>query len=242
MTALAPAAFLRVEQLLLPASDLQAALHLALRAPGTAERAARLGFLGVGLPALAVLGRADRRLRRRLLGLACRGLSRDRVELLLRGHWERHLAGQLRPQGLALVERARAEGKRLVLVSSSLAGVIAPLAERLGAELGSGTDHGAAVEVLADGLEWRDDVATGRVLEALPPGGVGPWAAARGIALSGSYAWGSDLSDAPLLRAVGWPCAVDPDAALHGLAEAEGWPVLLSEQAPLPGQRPVGSV
>lgn len=216
-----PAAFLRVESLLLPAGDLQAAAHLALRAPGPVERAARLGLLGAGLPALALLGRADRRLQRRLLGLACRGLSRDRVELLLRGHWERHLAGQLRPAGLALVERARSEGRRLVLVSSSLAGVLAPLAERLGAS-----------DVLAEGLEWRDEVATGRVLDALPAGGLTAWAAARGIALAGSYAWGTDRGDAPLLRAVGLPCAVDPDAALHALAEAEGWPVLLTAALP----------
>ena len=218
------AAFVRVEELLLPARDLGAALHLALRAPGPGERAARLGLLGAGLPALALLSRADRRLRRRLLGLACRGLSRDRIELLLREHWDRHLSGRLRPAGLTLVERARAEGKRLVLVSASLAGALEPLRERLGAEA-----------LLGDELEWREGLATGRLLEPLPPGGVAAWARARGIDLGGSCAWGTDLGDEPFLRAVRWPCAVSPDAALRRLADQEGWPVLLPEPAPAGG-------
>jgi hypothetical protein len=51
-------------------------------------------------------------------------------------------------------------------------------------------------------------------------------AAAEGIALAESYGYSDSESDLPMLRAVGYPVAVNPDAKLAAVAAAEGWPVL----------------
>ena len=49
---------------------------------------------------------------------------------------------------------------------------------------------------------------------------------ARGWDLSQCSAYSDSVSDAPLLRLVGHPYAVNPDRALRDLAEREGWPTL----------------
>ena len=51
-------------------------------------------------------------------------------------------------------------------------------------------------------------------------------AAARGWDLTQCYAYSDSVSDAPLLRLVGHPFAVNPDHALREMAENEGWPIL----------------
>ena len=51
-------------------------------------------------------------------------------------------------------------------------------------------------------------------------------AATEGIALAESYAYSDSASDLPMLRAVGFPVAVNPDAELALVAAEAGWPVL----------------
>jgi phosphoserine phosphatase len=51
-------------------------------------------------------------------------------------------------------------------------------------------------------------------------------AAAEGIDLSQSYAYSDSESDLPMLRAVGHPVAVNPDANLARIARQEGWQIL----------------
>jgi HAD superfamily hydrolase (TIGR01490 family) len=51
-------------------------------------------------------------------------------------------------------------------------------------------------------------------------------AAAQGIDLSESYAYSDSESDLPMLRAVGHPVAVNPDAELDRVAREEGWEIV----------------
>jgi phosphoserine phosphatase len=79
--------------------------------------------------------------------------------------------------------------------------------------------------------EVRDGVYTGR-----PDGpmtyregkaeAIRALAAREGIDLSASYAYSDSESDLPMLRAVGHPVAVNPDAALERAARAEGWRIM----------------
>ena len=55
-------------------------------------------------------------------------------------------------------------------------------------------------------------------------------AAAQGIDLAESYAYSDSESDLPMLRAVGHPVVVNPDAELARVARAEGWEVMRFEQ------------
>jgi HAD superfamily hydrolase (TIGR01490 family) len=55
-------------------------------------------------------------------------------------------------------------------------------------------------------------------------------AAAAGIDLAASYAYSDSESDLPMLRVVGHPVAVNPDAELRRVAREEGWEVMRFEQ------------
>lgn len=55
-------------------------------------------------------------------------------------------------------------------------------------------------------------------------------AAREGIDLSASWAYSDSESDLPMLRAVGHPVAVNPDAALARIAREEGWEILRFER------------
>lgn len=55
-------------------------------------------------------------------------------------------------------------------------------------------------------------------------------AAEEGIDLAASYAYSDSESDLPMLRLVGHPVAVNPDAELERVARAEGWEILRFEQ------------
>ena len=48
----------------------------------------------------------------------------------------------------------------------------------------------------------------------------------RGINLSASYAYSDSESDLPMLRAVGHPVAVNPDAELERIARDNGWRIM----------------
>lgn len=55
-------------------------------------------------------------------------------------------------------------------------------------------------------------------------------AAEQGFDLEASYAYSDSSSDLPMLRAVGHPVAVNPDAELEAVARAEGWEVMRFER------------
>jgi HAD superfamily hydrolase (TIGR01490 family) len=102
------------------------------------------------------------------------------------------------------------------------------LAELLAQVLGFDGGVGARSEV-------RDGVYTGR-----PDGpftyrdgkaqAIRELAAREGIDLAASWAYSDSESDLPMLRAVGHPVAVNPDAALARIAAEEGWEVLRFER------------
>ncbi len=52
------------------------------------------------------------------------------------------------------------------------------------------------------------------------------WPSSEGIDLDASYAYSDSESDLPMLRAVGHPVVVNPDAELRRIAREEGWEIL----------------
>ena len=93
----------------------------------------------------------------------------------------------------------------------------------------------AHVLVLDGGVGMRSEVREG-VYTGRPDGpftyregkaeAIRALAAAEGIDLAESYAYSDSESDLPMLRAVGHPVAVNPDAALEKVARAEGWRIM----------------
>jgi HAD superfamily hydrolase (TIGR01490 family) len=93
----------------------------------------------------------------------------------------------------------------------------------------------AAVLVLDGGIGMRSEVRDG-VYTGRPDGpftyregkaqAIREIAARDGIELAESYAYSDSESDLPMMRAVGHPVAVNPDAALEKVARAEGWRIM----------------
>lgn len=79
--------------------------------------------------------------------------------------------------------------------------------------------------------EVKDGVYTGRPVGSFLYGGakavaIRELAEVEGFDLSASYAYSDSFSDAPMLRAVGHPVVVNPDADLEALARDGGWEIL----------------
>jgi HAD superfamily hydrolase (TIGR01490 family) len=93
----------------------------------------------------------------------------------------------------------------------------------------------AAVLVLDGGIGMRSEVRDG-VYTGRPDGpftyregkaeAIRELAAREDIDLAASYAYSDSESDLPMMRVVGHPVAVNPDAALERVARAEGWRVM----------------
>jgi HAD superfamily hydrolase (TIGR01490 family) len=93
----------------------------------------------------------------------------------------------------------------------------------------------ARVLVLDGAIGTRSDVKDG-VYTGLPEGpfvygegkavAIREMAARDGIDLDESWAYSDSVSDLPMLRAVGHPVVVNPDANLTGIAREEGWDIM----------------
>jgi len=210
------AAFIRVEGALLGRPTLLAAGWLAANSQEMTHRVTRLGAVALSAP-FAFGGDATVATRMAWMGL--RGMSEDRIVILGEEYWSLYLEDSLLGLGLDLVQRARAEGREIVLVSDNLDTVVGPLARKLRA------DH-----LFCNRMELRDGVATGRLVEPVISRVGGAWLRAfadeRGVDLGSSCAYGTSGLDSMMLSAVGLPCAVQPDRALRRMARDLDWPVM----------------
>jgi len=133
------------------------------------------------------------------------------------------IAPRLGAEALALVERHRAAGDRLVLTTATNRFLTEPIAERLG-----------IADLIASELELAGGVFTGRNAGALNmrEGKVArlkAWLATEDLseaALSDATFYSDSINDLALLSAVGEPVVVDPDSRLAAEAARRSWPVL----------------
>jgi HAD superfamily phosphoserine phosphatase-like hydrolase len=221
MTDTIQAVFVRIEGVLTGRGVRAAAAYFAANAAGLRERALRLGHLAWTAPIYEVLGQSDRVLANRLAYLALRSMSEDRIAELAREYWENVLREQVLSDGVELLRRARAEGKRVVLLADSVDVVVKPLVEHLR----------CVDDYVCNRLEFRSGYATGKLLDPVIGGHDGgrfieTYAREHGIDLAASSAYGAHGPDVLMLAAVGRPCAVNPDYTLRRAAREAGWPVM----------------
>lgn len=122
-------------------------------------------------------------------------------------------------EAVGLIEQHRAEGREVVIVSTSGSEVVEPIGVMLGADRVIATvmvqDEGrytGAIEFYA--YAENKAAAIRRLAER------------EGYDLQASYAYSDSATDIPMLEAVGHPNAVNPDKALRKRAVERGWPVL----------------
>jgi HAD superfamily hydrolase (TIGR01490 family) len=165
---------------------------------------------------------ADRQVYRQFSGLSERRVTED-----ARRCCEETLLPACFAGALNEMSTHRAAGRRLVLVSAGIDLVLAPLAQALGAELlaqrlvASGdrlTGAYRSYAVLDDRESAMDQAA--RKATALTR-----HAAAAGIDLGASFAYGDSINDLAMLESVGTPIVVRPDRRLARIAQTRGWDV-----------------
>lgn len=83
-----------------------------------------------------------------------RGISRDRLDLLGDEYFQYKLKPKLKPEGVERLNALISSGAEVVLVSQGLENVMRPLAQHLGVKW-----------TIANRLDYRDGIATGRLLD-----------------------------------------------------------------------------
>ena len=129
----------------------------------------------------------------------------------------------IRPEATALVQRHRAQGDLLLIVTATNEFVTAPIAEAFG------IDTLIAVQLERD----PNDELTGQIAgtPSFGPGKVvrlQQWLEQQGLTWAGirSTFYSDSINDLPLLEKVNHPVATNPDARLRAVAQQRGWPIL----------------
>ena len=158
---------------------------------------------------------------------AYRGMHRDRLIGLADDLFEVTLKPSIFLHAQTLINTTRDLGYRNVLVTGTLDFTIRPIALHFGID-----------EVICNRLQFKNHVATGRVLPKLlaeneKANSIREYAAREGIDLAESCAFSDSSADVPMLSAVGHPVATNPTRRLRRIAIQNNWPILeLRETAP----------
>jgi thioester reductase-like protein len=195
----------RVEGSLLELGALRPVLFFTWNSRSYAERwARRAGMAGMALVRPFTYA-ASRTFATRFLHTLLRGVSRDRLDLLGEEYFQYVLKPQLRREAVEKLVEALRGGEQVMLVSQLLEHILKPLAKHFGVE-----------SIIANRLEFRDGIATGRLIDpVVRPRGPLAWVA------SGST--DGRVTREKLVKQLGWK----EDAALP-LAEQR------SERPPVP--------
>jgi len=161
---------------------------------------------------------------------AYRGMHRDRLIGLSDDLFEVTLKPSIFPKAETLIQTTRGLGYRNVLVTGTLDFQIRPIALHFGIN-----------EVICNRLEFKNHIATGRVLRPLlaeneKAVSIRQYAAEENIDLRESCAFSDSSADVPMLSAVGHPVATNPTLRLRRVAIEKNWPILelRENSSPLP--------
>jgi len=146
--------FWRVEGSLLNLTAVRPVAFFTWNAQSFLGRWARRGAMGVLALARPFLYASDRVFATRVLHAVLRHTSRDRLDLLGEEFFEYFLKPRLKPRGVEALGRVIASGADVVLVSQGLDHIMRPLANHLGVR-----------RILSNRLDFRDGIATGRLLD-----------------------------------------------------------------------------
>lgn len=145
-------AYWRVEGSLLDLTTVQPVAFFTWNAQTFIARMVRRGLVFLMAALRPFLYAAHRVFATRVVHSVLRGVSRDRLDLLGDEYFQYKLKPFLKPDGVTQLKRLQASGVEVVLVSQALDHVMIPLARYLGVKW-----------VIANRLEFRDRVATGRL-------------------------------------------------------------------------------
>ncbi len=166
-------------------------------------------------PRLLALDRRDRSDFLRYFYRRFEGASTDRLEGDCAEMLSDLILTKSFPQGIRRIREHRQAGHTTLLITGALDFVVEPLRPLF--------DHIVAAE-----MGSSDGAYDGRLLNVPPTGEaryqtLADFAEAHGLDLRESVAYADSTSDLPMLEAVGFPVAVNPETKLAALARRRGW-------------------
>jgi HAD superfamily hydrolase (TIGR01490 family) len=147
------------------------------------------------------------------------GLEVKEVARLAARCYQEEIAPRVSPDGLACLLEHQSRGHAVALLSGSLALLLNPLKEELGADW-----------LIATELEWTNGKFTGEIA-GLHPRGLNKLfllqdlSFTHGFDLARAYAYGDHIQDAHIFRSIGNPVAVNPSWRLRLQARKHRWPI-----------------
>lgn len=187
----------------------------------------RLRFVAKTLlevPSLLALDRRDRsdflrHFYRRYNGAPTGQLDHDSVEM-----FSDLILAKSFPAAIRRVREHRSLGHRTVLITGALDFVVDPLRPLF--------DDIVCAEMSREGHTYTGELASVPPTAEARAQVLGDYAAAEGLRLAESVAYADSSSDLPMLEAVGFPVAVNPEPRLAAIARKRGWLVEYFDKAP----------
>lgn len=214
------ASYFDVDGTLVKTNLLRPTLYYLLNQPTPLQAFRRIAGALLKGPQMAVAEFRDRRVFNEVLYTLYEGVSEDRLVVLSREIFEKLIRPCIYPGARELVQKARAAGHEIVLVSGELECILVHLKNALDAD-----------DLIANRIEMKNGISTGKILRPVVAGPtkarlIRQHARTRGHDLEECFAYSDSYSDVPMLSVVGHPAAANPDRKLHLLATTYGWPVI----------------
>jgi HAD superfamily hydrolase (TIGR01490 family) len=125
----------------------------------------------------------------------------------------------LLPRARTLLEKHRAQGDKLLIITATNRFITEPIAKRYGVDKLLATEPEIVDGEYTGGVNGIPCFQAGKVEQ------LNNWLAKENQTLDGSWFYSDSHNDLPLLEQVDHPVAVDPDDKLKSHARAMGWPI-----------------
>ena len=131
------------------------------------------------------------------------------------------LVAMVQPYAQKVIDEHRANGRLIVLATTTPRDLIEPFASLMGFDAVIATTYG----VDTDGV-YTGELVGPYVWSRGKKDAVKAWSTENNVDISASYAYSDSVFDEPLLATVGHPYCVNPDWRLRLMAAARRWPVM----------------
>ena len=125
----------------------------------------------------------------------------------------------LLPRARTLLDKHRAQGDQLLIITATNRFITEPIAKRYGVEQLLATEPEIVAGEYTGAVNGTPCFQTGKVEQ------LHNWLEKENQTLEGSWFYSDSHNDLPLLEQVEHPVAVDPDDKLKSHARAMGWPI-----------------